>query len=126
MIPFEYHRATSVDDAVTAVLNRPDAVFLAGGTNLVDHMKLGIVAPRLLVDVSRLPLTEVDATADGGLRIGAGVRNSDLAADPLVRAHYPVLARALLSGASAQLRNVASTKMFCSNTICSPAGDRNP
>ena len=109
MIPFAYHRATSVADAVTAVANRPDAVFLAGGTNLVDHMKLGVVEPGLVVDVGHLPLTDVDQLPDGTLRIGADVRNSDLAAHPIVRSHYPVLARALLSAASGQLRNLATT-----------------
>ncbi|MEU0542948.1 xanthine dehydrogenase family protein subunit M [Nocardia sp. NPDC005978] len=109
MIPFEYHRASSAQDAVAVLAERPDAVFLGGGTNLVDHMKLGVVAPRLLVDVSRLPLTDVTETSDGGLRIGAEVRNSDLAADPLVRARYPALSRALLAGASGQLRNLATT-----------------
>ncbi|MDT5334760.1 MAG: xanthine dehydrogenase YagS FAD-binding subunit [Mycobacterium sp.] len=109
MIPFEYHRATSVADAVTAVAERPDAVFLAGGTNLVDHMKLGVVAPALVVDVGHLPLSDVEALPDGTLRIGADVRNSDLAAHPVVRTRYPVLARALLAGASGQLRNLATT-----------------
>ncbi|OFJ54772.1 FAD binding domain-containing protein [Mycolicibacterium grossiae] len=109
MIPFEYHRASSVADAVTAVADRPDAVFLAGGTNLVDHMKLGIAEPGLVVDVGHLPLTDVERLPDGTLRIGADVRNSDLAAHPIVRSHYPVLARALLAGASGQLRNVATT-----------------
>jgi xanthine dehydrogenase YagS FAD-binding subunit len=109
MIPFEYHRATSVADAVTAVADRPDAVFLAGGTNLVDHMKLGLVEPGLVVDVGHLPLTDVDQLPDGTLRIGADVRNSDLAAHPVVRGTYPVLARALLSAASGQLRNLATT-----------------
>ncbi len=109
MIPFEYHRATSVEDAVTAVADRPDAVFLAGGTNLVDHMKLGLVEPGLLVDVGHLPLADVDQLPDGTIRIGADVRNSDLAAHPVVRSTYPVLARALLSGASGQLRNLATT-----------------
>lgn len=109
MIPFEYHRASSVQDAVTAVADRPDAVFLAGGTNLVDHMKLGVVEPGLVVDVGHLPLTDVERLPDGTLRIGADVRNSDLAAHPIVRSHYPVLARALLSAASGQLRNLATT-----------------
>ncbi|MCW2554060.1 MAG: molybdopterin dehydrogenase [Mycobacterium sp.] len=109
MIPFEYHRATSVQDAITAVADRPDAVFLAGGTNLVDHMKLGVVEPGLLVDVGHLPLDDVAPLPDRGLRIGADVRNSDLAAHPVVRGTYPVLARALLSGASGQLRNLATT-----------------
>jgi xanthine dehydrogenase YagS FAD-binding subunit len=109
MIPFTYHRAASVADAVTTVADRPDAVFLAGGTNLVDHMKLGLVAPRLLVDVSHLPLTEIDLLPNGTLSVGAEVRNSDLAAHPVVRSRYPVLARALLSAASGQLRNLATT-----------------
>ncbi|KUI44894.1 molybdopterin dehydrogenase [Mycobacterium sp. IS-1590] len=109
MIPFDYHRATSVADAVTAVAERPDAVFLAGGTNLVDHMKLGILEPSLIVDVGDLPLTDVDQLPDGTLRVGADVRNSDLAAHPVVRSRYPVLARALLSAASGQLRNLATT-----------------
>ncbi|MCV7278355.1 xanthine dehydrogenase family protein subunit M [Mycolicibacterium flavescens] len=109
MIPFDYHRATSVADAVTAVADRPGAVFLAGGTNLVDHMKLGIVEPSLVVDVAHLPLTDVDPLPDGALRVGADVRNSDLAAHPVVRSRYPVLARALLSAASGQLRNLATT-----------------
>jgi xanthine dehydrogenase YagS FAD-binding subunit len=109
MIPFEYHRATSVADAVTAVADRPDAVFLAGGTNLVDHMKLGVVAPALVVDVGHLPLNDVELLPDGTLRVGADVRNSDLAAHPVVRSRYPVLSRALLAGASGQLRNLATT-----------------
>jgi xanthine dehydrogenase YagS FAD-binding subunit len=109
MIPFEYHRATSVEDAITAVAERPDAVFLAGGTNLVDHMKLGVVEPALVVDVGHLPLMDIEPLTDGTLRIGADVRNSDLAAHPVVRSTYPVLARALLSGASGQLRNLATT-----------------
>jgi xanthine dehydrogenase YagS FAD-binding subunit len=109
MIPFEYHRARSVADAVTAVADRPDAVFLAGGTNLVDHMKLGIVEAGLVVDVGHLPLADVVRLPNGTLRVGADVRNSDLAAHPIVRSHYPVLARALLSAASGQLRNLATT-----------------
>jgi xanthine dehydrogenase YagS FAD-binding subunit len=109
MIPFDYHRATSVADAVTSVGDRPDAVFLAGGTNLVDHMKLGLVEPGLVVDVGHLPLSDVDQLPEGGIRIGADVRNSDLAAHPIVRSRYPVLARALLSAASGQLRNLATT-----------------
>lgn len=109
MIPFDYHRASSVADAVATVADRPDAVFLAGGTNLVDHMKLGIVEPALVVDVGHLPLTDIEQMSDGGLRVGADVRNSDLAAHPLVRHRYPVLARALLSAASGQLRNLATT-----------------
>ncbi|QSE77903.1 FAD binding domain-containing protein [Rhodococcus koreensis] len=109
MIPFDYERATDVDSAVATVTADPRAAFLAGGTNLVDHMKLGVAAPHLLVDVSRLPLDAVEALPDGGLRIGAAVRNSDLAAHDVVRARYPMLSRALLSGASGQLRNLATT-----------------
>jgi xanthine dehydrogenase YagS FAD-binding subunit len=109
MIPFDYHRATSVQDAVTAVRDRPNAAFLGGGTNLVDHMKLGVVSPTLLVDITGLELTGIEQTGDGWLRIGAGVRNSELAAHPVVRSRYPMLSRALLSGASGQLRNLATT-----------------
>ncbi|MFC9552418.1 FAD binding domain-containing protein [Rhodococcus sp. NPDC056960] len=109
MIPFDYEQATDVDDAVATVTADPRACFLAGGTNLVDDMKLGVAEPRLLVDVSRLPLGGVDALPDGGLRIGAAVRNSDLAAHDVVRSRYPMLSRALLSGASGQLRNLATT-----------------
>lgn len=109
MIPFEYERADDADRAVAAVTGRSGAAFLAGGTNLVDHMKLGVAGPDLLVDVTRLPLDDVRETADGGLRVGATVRNSDLAAHPVVRRRYPVLAQALLAGASGQLRNAATT-----------------
>jgi xanthine dehydrogenase YagS FAD-binding subunit len=108
VIPFDYHRADDADDAVATVIDHPGAVFLGGGTNLVDHLKLGIAHTDLLVDVSRLPLDQVEEL-DGGLRIGASVRNSDLAAHPLVRQRYPVLSRALLAGASGQLRNAATT-----------------
>jgi xanthine dehydrogenase YagS FAD-binding subunit len=83
--------------------------FIAGGTNLLDLMKLQVETPDALVDIHRLALASVEETPDGGLRIGALVPNSDLAANPLVRTHYPVLSRALLAGASAQLRNKAST-----------------
>ena len=110
MIPFDYHRATSVEDAVSTLADHPDAMFLAGGTNLVDHMKLGVAQPSLLVDIGHLfPLQDIDVAPDGALRIGADVRNADLAAHPVVRGSYPVLARALLSGASGQLRNLATT-----------------
>ncbi|WNG88173.1 xanthine dehydrogenase family protein subunit M [Mycobacterium sp. ITM-2016-00317] len=109
MRPFDYHVATSPADAVATLTRNPDGAYLAGGTNLVDHMKLGVAEPDLLVDVSRLDLSEVTATDDGGVSIGANVRNSDLAAHPVIRSRYPVLARALLSGASGQLRNSATT-----------------
>ena len=109
MKAFDYHVATSAADAVATLSGHPGAAFLAGGTNLIDHMKLGVAAPDLLVDVGRLDLTEVEATDGGGVRIGTNVRNSDLAAHPLIRSRYPMLARALLSGASGQLRNAATT-----------------
>lgn len=109
MRPFDYVRAETVDEAVAAVAAAPHAMFLGGGTNLVDHLRLGIAGPDLLVDVSRLPLAVVEDLPDGGLRIGAAVRNSDLAADERVRRRYPALSRALLSGASGQLRNLATT-----------------
>jgi xanthine dehydrogenase YagS FAD-binding subunit len=86
----------------------PGAAFLGGGTNLVDHLKLGVATPGLLVDVTALTSNEISERG-GGLRIGAAVRNSDLAADPRVRRRYPVLAQALLAGASGQLRNMATT-----------------
>src|SRR2546423_991586 len=83
--------------------------FLAGGTNLVDHLKLGLLRPELLIDVSRLPFDTIDALPGGGVRIGAMVRNSDLAAHLLIRQSYPALAQAVLAGASGQLRNLATT-----------------
>lgn len=107
MRPFDYHRPTDVDGAL-ALLARPDTRALAGGTNLVDLMKLGVARPAALVDVTHLGLDAVEDLAGGGLRIGAGVRNSDLAADRRVRERYPVLAMALLAGASGQLRNQAT------------------
>jgi xanthine dehydrogenase YagS FAD-binding subunit len=104
----DYHRASDPAEAVRLVSADPDARFLAGGTNLVDHLKLGVARPGLLVDVRRLPLDAVEPT-DGGLRIGANVRNSDLAAHPVVRRDFPVVARALLAGASGQIRHQATT-----------------
>jgi xanthine dehydrogenase YagS FAD-binding subunit len=109
MNPFTYQRATDAAGAVATVMDRPGAAFLAGGTNLVDHMKLGLASPDLLVDITRLPFDRIEPLAGGGVRIGAGVRNSDLASDSVIRARYPVLAQALLAGASGQLRNLATT-----------------
>lgn len=109
MRPFRYHRPTDVADAVAVLAAEPQAAYLAGGTNLVDLMKLGVQRPDVLVDVNRLPLDAVEELPDGGLRIGATVRNSDLAAHPTVRRDYPVLTRALLAAASGQLRNMATT-----------------
>ncbi|WP_101789428.1 FAD binding domain-containing protein [Nonomuraea indica] len=107
MRPFTYVRAGDVAEAVREAA-RPGAKFLGGGTNLVDLMREDIERPSTLVDITRLPLAEVTEPPGGGLRIGALVRNSHLAAHPLVRARYPVLSQALLSGASAQLRNMAT------------------
>ncbi|HHY50404.1 MAG TPA: xanthine dehydrogenase family protein subunit M, partial [Alphaproteobacteria bacterium] len=109
MTPFSYERAGSPAEAVAAVAARPGARFIAGGTNLLDLMKLGIERPTHLVDVNRLGLDTIEPTAEGGLRIGALVRNTDLAADARVRRDYAVLARAVLAGASGQLRNRATT-----------------
>ncbi|GGV38638.1 FAD-binding molybdopterin dehydrogenase [Kitasatospora herbaricolor] len=109
MREFGYLRPTGVAEAVELLAADPGARYLAGGTNLVDLMKLGVERPRLLVDLGRLPLRDIGPTGDGGLRIGALARNADLAADPRVRASYPVLSQALLAGASGQLRNVATT-----------------
>ena len=108
MIGFDYARPGSVADAVREIATVPGAKFVAGGTNLVDLMKVDVERPAKLVDVSRLPLETVEETGDGGLRIGALVRNSDLAYHPLVERRYPMLASALLAGASQQLRNMAS------------------
>ena len=108
MRPFGYEVATDTAGALAAIA-RPEAKFLGGGTNLVDLLRLGVETPATLVDVTGLPLDSIDPTPDGGLRIGAGARNSVLAADPEVRARYPALAQALLSGASGQIRNWATT-----------------
>ena len=109
MKAFTYERATSPAQAAAAALRTPGARFIAGGTNLLDLMKLEIETPAHLVDVNGLALDKIEALPDGGLRIGALVRNTELAADSRVRRHYAVLARALLSGASQQLRNKATT-----------------
>ena len=108
MKAFTYERAASTVEAATAVV-KPGARIIAGGTNLLDLMKLQVETPLALIDISRLPLDKIEETPEGGLRIGALVRNSDLAADPRVRQRYGVLSRALLAGASAQLRNKATT-----------------
>ncbi|MGW1249477.1 FAD binding domain-containing protein [Streptomyces sp. NPDC002535] len=109
MKPFGYLRAERTEEALAAYAAHPGARYIAGGTNLVDLMKLGVADPAFLVDIGRLPLDGVEETPDGGLRIGATVRNSDLAAHPLVRSRYTALSQALLAGASAQLRNAATT-----------------
>ncbi|MET0230748.1 MAG: xanthine dehydrogenase family protein subunit M [Rhodanobacteraceae bacterium] len=109
MKAFGYERATSAQAAAAAVVARPDAKFIAGGTNLIDLMKLEIETPAYLVDVNGLRLDAIESTPDGGVRIGALVRNTDLAANAGIRKDYPLLSRALLAGASGQLRNKATT-----------------
>jgi xanthine dehydrogenase YagS FAD-binding subunit len=109
MINFEYARASDVADAVRQIAADPKAKFIAGGTNLIDLMKEDVERPTRLVDISRLPLRNVEETTEGGVRIGALVPNSDLAYHPLIEARYPLLSSAILAGASQQLRNMAST-----------------
>jgi len=109
MKAFTYERAKSPAEAAAAAAGKPGTRFIAGGTNLLDLMKLEIETPTHLVDVNGLKLDTIEATREGGLRIGALVRNTDLASDERVRRDYGVLSRALLAGASAQLRNKATT-----------------
>jgi xanthine dehydrogenase YagS FAD-binding subunit len=109
MRPFSYERAKSVTEAVDTVAHRPGGRFIAGGTNLLDLMKLQIEVPGHLVDINGLGLDKIEDTPEGGLRIGALVRNTDLAADKRVRKSYGLLSRALVAGASGQLRNKATT-----------------
>ncbi len=130
---FEYIRATAPEQAAIAA-SAKEASFIAGGTNLLDLMKLEIETPIKLVDVTRLELEQIEATADGGLRIGTLVTNSDLAAHPEIIASYPVLSRAILAGATGQLRNKATTGgNFLQRTRCyyfyqtdSPCNKREP
>src|SRR6266852_8618281 len=109
MINFQYARANDIPDAIRQIAADPAAKFIAGGTNLIDLMKDDVERPSRLIDISRLPLRTVEDTANGGLRIGALVPNSDLAYHPMVEQRYPMLASAILAGASQQLRNMAST-----------------
>jgi len=133
MKAFTYQRADSTARAAAAAL-KPGTKIIAGGTNLLDLMKLQVETPSNLVDINRLPLDKIEETPDGGLRVGALVRNSDLAADARVRQHYGVLSRALLAGASAQLRNKATTggnllqrtRCYYFYDITKPCNKRNP
>jgi xanthine dehydrogenase YagS FAD-binding subunit len=109
VIPFRYESAADAESAVRLLTGASAGAYLGGGTNLVDLMKLGVEAPDVLVDVTRLLSTDVDDTPDGGVRIGAGLRNSDLGVHPTIRARYPVVSQAVLAGASGQLRNMATT-----------------
>jgi xanthine dehydrogenase YagS FAD-binding subunit len=134
MIPFQYSRAGTIADAVRRMAASPDAKFIAGGTNLIDLMRMDVERPAHLIDISRLPLDKVEENAGGGLRIGALVRNADLAYHALVQQRYPVLSSALLAGASAQLRNMASAggnllqRTRCSYfyDIATPCNKREP
>jgi xanthine dehydrogenase YagS FAD-binding subunit len=108
MQPFKYQREENSTAAVAAIARLDHGKFLAGGTNLIDLMKNGVERPAALVDINRLPLTKIEELPDGGLRLGALARNSDTANHPLVRERYPLLAYAILSGASPQLRNLAT------------------
>jgi xanthine dehydrogenase YagS FAD-binding subunit len=108
MNPFTYSRAADTDQAVTAISSKPQGKFLGGGTNLIDLMKMGVERPNELVDINRLPLGQIEELPDKGLRIGALARNSDVAEHELIKTRYPVLSEALLSGASPQLRNMAT------------------
>jgi xanthine dehydrogenase YagS FAD-binding subunit len=108
MNPFTYSRATDTNQAVAAIASKPHGKFLGGGTNLIDLMKMGVETPNELLDINRLPLAQVEELPDKGVRIGALARNSDVAEHELIRTRYPVLSEALLSGASPQLRNMAT------------------
>src|SRR5689334_19379259 len=109
MIPFQYTRANNIADAIKQIAADPSAKFIAGGTNLIDLIKYDVAAPTRLIDISRLPLRKVEQTAAGGVLIGAMVPNSDLAYHPVIEERYPLVSRAILAGASQQLRNMAST-----------------
>lgn len=141
MMPFRYHRASSVPDAVGTAVAPPGpdsatgpAAFIAGGTNLVDLMKLGVARPGTLVDLTRLPLKEIVDLPDGGLRLGALATNADTARDPRVVERYPLLSETILAAASAQLRNVATdggnllqrTRCTYFQDVASPCNKRRP
>jgi xanthine dehydrogenase YagS FAD-binding subunit len=108
MNPFTYSRAKDANQAVTTISGKPQGKFLGGGTNLIDLMKMGVETPNELVDINRLPLGQIEELPNKGLRIGALARNSDVAKHELIKTRYPVLSEALLSGASPQLRNMAT------------------
>jgi xanthine dehydrogenase YagS FAD-binding subunit len=134
MINFEYVRARDLADAVREITAEPAAKFIAGGTNLIDLMKYDVERPMRLIDITHLPLNNVEETANGGLRIGALVPNSDLAYHPLIEKRYPLLSSAILAGASQQLRNMASTggnlmqrtRCFYFYDVATPCNKREP
>jgi xanthine dehydrogenase YagS FAD-binding subunit len=108
MSPFTYSRATDSQQAIAGIAGQPQTKFLGGGTNLIDLMKMGVEAPTQLIDINRLPLTQIE-DVNGGVRIGGLARNAEAAEHPLIVQRYPVLSQAILAGASAQLRNMATT-----------------
>jgi len=134
MHPFSYIRATDERAAIGEVSATPDANFVAGGSTLIDLMKLNVMQPTHLIDINALPLTKIETLADGSVRIGAMVRNSDMAYNETIRSRYPVLSEALLSGASAQLRNVATlggnimqrTRCYYFRDTAMPCNKREP
>jgi xanthine dehydrogenase YagS FAD-binding subunit len=131
---FSYTRATDVTSAVHEAAVNPAASFIAGGTNLIDLMKENVARPRHLVDISRVPLNRIEALADGGLRLGALVTNADTAYNEQVERRYPLLSRAILAGASAQIRNMATnggnllqrTRCLYFYDTATPCNKRNP
>jgi xanthine dehydrogenase YagS FAD-binding subunit len=131
---FSYTRASDVSSAVQTVAADREAVFIAGGTNLIDLMKENVSRPSHLVDITRLPLNRIEELADGGLRLGALVTNADTAYNPLVERRYPILSRAILAGASAQLRNMATnggnllqrTRCYYFYDTATPCNKRDP
>ena len=134
MKAFRYERPADVPGAVALLAEEPEAAFLGAGTNLVDLMKLEVATPELLVDVRRLTSTRIEELAGGAVRIGAGVTNSDLAADRGIRRRYPMLSEAVLSGASGQLRNLATvggnllqrTRCMYFQNVTTPCNKRRP
>jgi xanthine dehydrogenase YagS FAD-binding subunit len=134
MNPFSFHQAAQPDEAIRSVAGDPQAKFLAGGTTLVDLLRLNVETPDRLVDINALPLAKIESLPGGGVRIGALVRNSDLANDATIRQRYPVLSEALLSGASPQLRNMATvggnllqrTRCYYFRDAISPCNKRQP
>ncbi|WP_432015260.1 FAD binding domain-containing protein [Streptomyces cucumeris] len=134
MKEFAYARAGDAREAAELIAQRPDAIYLGGGTNLVDLMKLGVTDPGLLVDVSRLPYDRIEHRDDGSVLIGATVRNGELAGDPGIRTRFPMLSQALLSGASGQLRTVATvggnllqrTRCVYFQDVTKPCNKREP
>ena len=134
MKTFDYTRATSTEEAISAINSIDRAMFLGGGTNLIDLMKEGIEQPDSLIDVTKLALAEIEELPDGGVKIGAMARNSDTANHPLIRQRYPLLSQALLAGASPQLRNMATvggnlmqrTRCYYFTDTAMPCNKRNP